>query len=1084
MSARTTAESAADKALKRLGMHQHEPPSTLSPDERTFRRELEAQKSQLANYQALVEQCAYEHWHRILFARFLAENELLIHPTAGVAVSLEDCDDAELQAEFGVSDAYELAARYAAQMLPAVFRPDDALLRVKLAPEDRIALEKLVKELPEAVFRADDSLGWTYQFWQKERKEQVNKAEEAVEGGDISAVTQLFTEHYMVRFLLENTIGAWWACQNPQTRLTKGWDYFKPEIPHDFSAYPTNVKEVTFIDPCCGSGHFLVEAFLLFQSMYRDQGMSASQAGDAAIEHNIRGLELDPRCTQIAAFNVAIAAWRYGGYRTLPEIQIACTGMPLKGSRTQWEKLAQGDSILTAGMALLHDTFSKAADLGSLIHPAGMFDLKDQDRARQFTLDAMPDSERQQQLDLATQIRWSAMEGLLDKALAREASPEEYHAGVRAQGVAKAAQMLSDRYWFAVTNPPFLAVSKGGDDLKEFCNENHSDAKKDLATCFVERLRQFCCAGGEYALVCPQNWLFMGGDKKLRQKLLKGQRWLAVVRFGPGAFETITGEVVQAANLIFANRLPTALDQLYGLDASTPKAAADKAALLREATPTKSSDDGSQASTGQSLKLNQLSQLENPDYIIRLSTAAQGQSFGGPSGFVRSLQGIKTGDDGALRRYFWEVVTAGRRWTRFQGSPLSSTCLGAHSLVDLSGTIAPIARLQGQKAWGKRGVLVQQMNSERTTPFFGFPHDSNVAAIVPNQPTLLATVTAFCASDDFVQAVQGINQNMKVDNGYFERIPFALDHWQRVATERFPDGLPEPQSDDPTQWIFRGDIPSSIDPLQVAVARLLGYRWPDQPEGPLDPHADEDGIVTLAPLVNQDGIAGRLRVLLQTAYESGAPDRPKGAPEPEEPRLWNEAVIPNLLAKAGFAGMSFEECLRDKFFEAHCRLFQQRPFIWHIWDGRKDGFHAFVNYHKLDRKNLERLTHVYLGEWIERQRAAADAGDRTADARLIAAQELQKKLELIRTGEPPYDIFVRWKTLAEQPMGWDPDLNDGVRMNIRPFVEAGILRGKVNVNWNKDRGKDPKPNVSGTVERHNDLHFTLAEKQAAREAKG
>jgi hypothetical protein len=141
-----------------------------------------------------------------------------------------------------------------------------------------------------------------------------------------------------------------------------------------------------------------------------------------------------------------------------------------------------------------------------------------------------------------------------------------------------------------------------------------------------------------------------------------------------------------------------------------------------------------------------------------------------------------------------------------------------------------------------------------------------------------------------------------------------------------------------------------------------------------------------------------------------------------------------------------------------------------------------VNYHKLDRKNLERLTHVYLGEWIERQRAASESGDRTADARLIAAQELQKKLELIRTGEPPYDIFVRWKSLAEQPMGWDPDLNDGVRMNIRPFVEAGILRGKVNVNWSKDRGRDPKPNLSGTDERHNDLHFTLAEKRAAREA--
>lgn len=583
VNARTTAENAADKALRRLGMHQHEPPSTLSPEERTFRRELEAQKSQLANYHALVEQCAYEHWHRILFARFLAQNELLIHPTAGVAVSLEDCDDAELQAEFGASDAYDLAARYAAQMLPAVFRPDDALLRVKLAPEDRIALEKLVKELPEAVFKADDSLGWTYQFWQKERKEQVNKADEAVEGSDISAVTQLFTEHYMVRFLLENTIGAWWLSQHPDSRLKQGWEYFKTDIPHNHSAYQSNLAEVTFLDPCCGSGHFLVESFLLFQSMYQEQGLNAAQAGDAAIENNIRGLELDPRCTQIAAFNVAFAAWRHGGYRPLPEIQIACTGMPLKGSRPQWERLAQGDSVLTAGMALLHDTFSKAADLGSLVHPAGMFDIKAPDRTRQFTLDEMPDSERQKRLDLATQIRWSAMESLLSTALAKESSREEYHAGVRAQGVAKAAQMLSDRYWFVVTNPPFLAVTKGGDDLKEFCSENHTEAKKDLATCFIERLRAFAKPGAEYALVSPQNWLFLGTDKKFRQKLLKEQRWLAVVRFGPGSFETISGEVMQAANLIFANCKPTADDAFFGLDAAGPKGAHEKARLLSEA---------------------------------------------------------------------------------------------------------------------------------------------------------------------------------------------------------------------------------------------------------------------------------------------------------------------------------------------------------------------------------------------------------------------------------------------------------------------------------------------------------------------
>ena len=126
---------------------------------------------------------------------------------------------------------------------------------------------------------------------------------------------------------------------------------------------------------------------------------------------------------------------------------------------------------------------------------------------------------------------------------------------------------------------------------------------------------------------------------------------------------------------------------------------------------------------------------------------------------------------------------------------------------------------------------------------------------------------------------------------------------------------------------------------------------------------------------------------------------------------------------------------------------------------------------------LDRLIYTYLGSWIATQRAERDAGVSGAEARLVAAINLQKKLEAIRDGEPPYDIYVRWKPLHEQPMGWNPDLNDGVRVNIRPFVIAGILRNRFTINWNKDRGTNPD-----SSERFNDLHYTLAMKREARQA--
>jgi hypothetical protein len=168
--------------------------------------------------------------------------------------------------------------------------------------------------------------------------------------------------------------------------------------------------------------------------------------------------------------------------------------------------------------------------------------------------------------------------------------------------------------------------------------------------------------------------------------------------------------------------------------------------------------------------------------------------------------------------------------------------------------------------------------------------------------------------------------------------------------------------------------------------------------------------------------------------------------------------------------------LRDEFFKQHCALFGNRPFVWHVSDGLRDGFSALVNYHRLDRKLLEKLTFTYLGQdWVERQRAEARDEIAGADARLSAALDLQRRLEAIIEGEKPYDIFVRWKEVSDQPVGWEPDLNDGVRLNIRPFVEAGVLRAPFNIHWKKDRGKNP----DGT-ERENETHLTLSAKLAAR----
>jgi hypothetical protein len=290
------------------------------------------------------------------------------------------------------------------------------------------------------------------------------------------------------------------------------------------------------------------------------------------------------------------------------------------------------------------------------------------------------------------------------------------------------------------------------------------------------------------------------------------------------------------------------------------------------------------------------------------------------------------------------------------------------------------------------------------------------------------------------------------------------------------------------------------------VTRLLGFQWPRQtgssvldcpalgPDG-LEELADNDGIVCLSATMGEAAAAERLRGLLLHAM--------------------GKFDLNILIASAGPKGSqsrTLEEWLRDEFFEQHCALFHNRPFIWHIWDGHKSGFSALVNYHKLTHANLEKLTYAYLGDWIRRQQAAVDAGEAGSDARLQAARQLQARLKLILEGEPPYDLFVRWKPLSQQAIGWHPDLHDGVRLNIHPFLVqdipggkkgAGILRSKPNIQWEKDRGNEPVrskkdfPWFWGWDEktqdfagagrepdgnRWNDCHYTQDVKRTAREA--
>lgn len=1096
--ARTVAETAAHAAVDQLGVGHDKPEAFLSDAEKALRNRLRTHGKQLGDdrdskssnptygkqeVQHLVQEVAYQHWHRMLFARFLADNNLLIYD--GVAVTIEECD--ELALDEGAKTGWELAGKLAACMLPQVFKPGSPVFELTFAPEHQSELERLLKALPDAVFKASDSLGWVYQFWQADNKERINKSGVKIGADELPAVTQLFTEPYMVAFLLHNSLGAWWATRYPGKPCPVSLDYFRTledgtPAAGKFEGWPDSLATFKLLDPCCGSGHFLVAALLMLVPMrMAAEGLSGNEAVNRVLAENIHGLEIDPRCVEIAVFAVALEAWRYPdalgkplGVREIPVPNIACCGLKVAAEAQDWEALVPDEApnaeYVRQELRQLHKSFSDAPLLGSLLDPA-----------------------RSLKNDLATSS-YEGLTALLRKALATERpaslineNHDRWELALCAQGLLEAARILNERYHLVLTNVPYLGRGQQCERIKSYCEINYSTAKNDLANVFLERCLELSHEGkaGVAQIVMPQNWLFLTSYKAQRESLLKSVGWNLLARLGPGAFETITGEVVNVILLTQTNTKPNAAHVIHGIDVSAVRTARGKAEFLRE-SPFR--------------KILQSSQQINPGAVV---------SFDDLSGvlletYASPKTGLQTGDNDRYSYFFWEMAAQSEPWAFFQRTAEStSEFAGARQVLRWHPDGEEIKRnassaIRGLDCCGKRGVLVHRMSLLPSTLFLGEIFDQNGAVFVPKDPLNLPAIWCYLSSSEFNKDVRKIDGKLGVTPATLGRVPFDLDHWTKIAFEKYPDGLPKPYSDDLTQWIFHGHPQPATDPLHVAIARLVGYTWPSEAGGKMDlsdkardwvarskalaPHADKDGILCIPPVGRESSASDRLRSLLANAYGAD----------------WSNDVLARLLTAANHSGKSLETWLRDKFFSQHCALFGNRPFVWHIWDGLRDGFAALVNYHKLDYKTLEALIYTYLGEWISRQKRDEESGVDGAQEKLAAAEALKKRLELILAGEEPYDIFVRWKSIEEQAIGWNPDLNDGVRLNIRPFLTvpdvgkrgAGVLRDKPNIKWEKDRGSDVASapwselglQYGGKVgDRINDHHLTLEEKRAAQE---
>src|SRR5665811_1094165 len=400
-----------------------------------------------------------------------------------------------------------------------------------------------------------------------------------------------------------------------------------------------------------------------------------------------------------------------------------------------------------------------------------------------------------------------------------EKNDEIVEMGVVAQGITKAASLLATKYSWVVTNVPFKNKGELSEDLQKYLSKNHNKAQSALETAFMERCLNFAEKRGVVCIVLPQNWLFLKSYDSFREELLKNFKWHLLAWLGEKAFQTPLG----VAPILLSMENSRQKANFFGYNVAKAIDFEAKGNLLKVAT---------------GKTLNPSSQLQNPDTRITYSESLGGDLL---SKNADSAHGQGSFDSPRFSFYFWEVNNYGTIWEYQQSSPSKTQEFDGCSYIfrweQGKGALWEYMHAKkeeegytsgkwkaGVNLWGIKGVLIRQMGNLPAALYLGHAFDDDTAAIVPHQAELLPAIWCYCSSDVYIEEVRKIDQKRNVTNSTLAKVPFDLNYWTNVAQEKYPNGLPQPYSDDPTQWIFYGHPAKSDAPLQVAVARLLGYR--------------------------------------------------------------------------------------------------------------------------------------------------------------------------------------------------------------------------------------------------------------------
>ncbi len=957
---------------------------------------------------------------------------------------------------------------------------------------------RMVNEIPEEDWQdAVQIIGWMYQFYNIEPKAKVfSKTGGAkITKEEIPAATQLFTPEWIVKYMVENSLGKLWIEGHPDENLKANWKYYldeaeqEPAVEAELQKIRTeyaNIKpeDIKIIDPCMGSGHILVYAFDVLMQIYTSNGYSERDAVKSILENNLYGFDIDDRAGQLAYFAVMMKARKYS--RRILNSGITPNVFSIQDSSFMSDDfitfVANKDHELELDLIGIRNAFVDAKEYGSVLS-VPKFDYEKLYTRIEDLKSYFP------QTIFESEYRLTAIEKLYQ--------------------IVKQAEMLHQKYDVTVTNPPYMAVSAAGPKLNSYIVKNFPDSKTDMFAVFIERCGQMLKKNGYQAMITMHSWMFLTSFENLRAKLVYKDT-VSMIHLGARAFEEIGGEVVQTTSFVFRySNLQKYKGSYCRLVEPNTQSGKEEMFLRLENRYEKAKDNFSKipgSPIAYWVSDNFFRAFENGKQLSTEAIPKQGMSTCDVGRFVKfwfepSIDHTNVFDRNNHSN--WVVYNKGGAYRKWYGN--REHVVLWHEDGDLLRQNKAALRNQDSYfdsfiAWTKiaslgtgfryfeehflfdgAGGSLFANNKEKVPYYLGFLN-SNVCARILNiiSPTInfneshIGSLPIINATDDICQQIcELVKENIDISKDdwdafetswdfkkhplvpytpIIDKIELAYECWEKKSLERFVQ-LKENEEelnrifidiyglqDELTPDVDEKDVTVSKADLQREIKSLISYaigvifgRYSLDVEGLAFAGGEWDGSKYKTIIPDVDNI---LPICDDDYFEDDLTGKVIKFIEVvygKETLEENLRFIADALGGKGTAREVIRNYLLNGFYADHLKIYQKRPIYWLFSSGKKNGFKALIYMHRYQPDLLARMRTDYVHEQQERYRTQLTMLEESVDSAAPSEKvKLNKQIAKLKDQSLEIQQYEeKIHHLADQMISID--LDDGVKVNYAKF---------------------------------------------------